>query len=186
MALPFTAPECFFAVIIVFALIGLQRGWRREVVLLAFAGVALLFFAFLNGGPGLAHFIFVRLPVIFADALGQSAPKVNNEPSPQIGQITALIGFAVLLIIGYLVGNRVMGKAASPGDRILGGFFAVFTGLVVVFFLNNFVSKNQGGSLFTLAVVTPNPSQFIVVFFLIAVVLLVVGLVAANVRKKKS
>src|SRR2546425_12464701 len=105
MALPFTAPECFFAVIIVFALIGLQRGWRREVVLLAFVGVGLLFFSFLNGGPGLAHFIFVRVPVIFADALGQPAPTANNEPSIQIGQITALVAFAVLLLIGYFVGD---------------------------------------------------------------------------------
>src|ERR1700736_5947388 len=125
MSLPFTAPECFFVVIIVFAVIGLQRGWRREVISLAFVLVGLLFLVTLNGGPGLAHFIFVRAPVIIADVFGQPAPKPNNEPSAQIGQITTLVTFFVILVLGYFVGSKVMGKADTPAAHILGVIPAV-------------------------------------------------------------
>jgi drug/metabolite transporter (DMT)-like permease len=184
MSLPFTATQCFFAAIIVFALIGLQRGWRREVVSLAFILVGLLFLLTFNLGQGIAHFIFVRAPVLIADIFGQPVGKLNNEPSAQIVQLTTLITFVVILVLGYLIGNKVMPKAVTPADRILGVIPAVISGFAVVFFINSYFSRTQNGSsLFTLAVETPNPSQYIVVIFVIAVVAVIIGLVAASVKK---
>src|SRR2546428_5625392 len=183
MSLPFTALQCFTVTIIVFMVIGLLRGWRREVISLAFVLVGLLFLFVISGGQGLAHFIFVKMPVVIADILGQ--PKPNPaEPSAQIVQITTLVSFVVILALGYLIGNKVMPKPTTPAERILGVIPAVITGFSVIFFMNNFLSRNQGGnSLFTLAVETPNPSQYVVVIFAIAVVAVVIGLVAASVKK---
>lgn len=42
MSLPFTDQQCFFIAIVIFAVIGFQRGWRREVVSLAFILLAVL------------------------------------------------------------------------------------------------------------------------------------------------
>src|ERR1700730_16164203 len=96
MSLPFTAPQCFFVGIIVFALIGLQRGWRREVISLAFVLVGLLFLVTLNGGQGLANFIFLKIPVIIGDVFSQPAAK-TTAPSASLIQLTTLIAFFVIL-----------------------------------------------------------------------------------------
>jgi hypothetical protein len=183
MTLPFTPQECFFAAIIVFAVIGLQRGWRREVISLAFVLAGLVFLLLFNLGQGIAYFIFVRIPVIIADVLGQPAAKTTT-PSASVTQLTTIVTFFAILALGYLVGNRTMPKASSPADRVLGIIPAIITGFVVIFFVNRFFSTNQNGtSLFTLAVETPNPSQYIVVIFVIAVVAVVVGLIAASAKK---
>jgi hypothetical protein len=63
MTFQLTAPQCFFLVILTFAIIGFQRGWRRELVSLGFSLAAVLFL-YLGGGNGLAQFLFLRLPVI--------------------------------------------------------------------------------------------------------------------------
>jgi hypothetical protein len=178
--LPFTAPECFFAVIIVFALIGLQQGLRRVLVLLVFALAGLVFLVLINGGPGLAHFVFVRAPVIVADIFGQPAPN-NSEPSLQVQQITTVVAFVVILILGYIVGNRMMPKPATPADRIFGLIPGVATGFVVILFINRFFS-----TLFTVAFETPNASQYFVWFIVIAVIALVAGLIMASVKKAKK
>jgi len=177
MTLPFTAPECFFAVIIVFAVIGLNRGGRREVVSLVFALAGFVFLVVLNGGPALASFIFQRVPVIIAYIFGQSAPATSS-PTLQEVQITTVVAFFVILALGYLIGNRAMSKPATPADRIFGLIPGVATGFVVILFINHFFS-----TLFTLAFQTPNPSEYFVVLVVIAVVALVVGLIAKSMKK---
>jgi len=183
MTLPFTPQECFFAAIIVFAIIGLQRGWRREIITLAFVLAGLLFLVTFGLGKGIADFIFLRIPVIIADLLGQPVAK-TSAPSASVIQLTTIITFFVILALGYIVGNRAMPGAKTPADRILGIIPAIITGFAVIFFVNNYIASNQNGnSLFTLAVETPNPSNYIVVIFVIAVVAVVVGLIAASAKK---
>ena len=183
MTLPFTPQECFFAAIIVFAIIGLQRGWRREVISLAFVLAGLVFLVLFNLGQGIANFLFTRVPVIIADVLGQPAAH-TTAPSSSVVQLTTVITFFALLALGYLVGNRAMPKAATPADRVLGVIPAIITGFIVIFFVNRFFSTTQNGtSLFTLAVETPDPSKYIVVVFIIAVIAVIIGLVAASAKK---
>ncbi len=182
MSLPFTPQQCFFAAIIVFAIVGLQRGWRRELITVAFVSAGLIFLLFLNGGPGLAHFIFVRIPAIIADILGQPAPS-TSEPSLQTVQITTVLAFIAVLALSYVVGNR-MPKPATPADRIWGIGAGILTGFLVVLFINHFFNGNQGGnSLFTLAIETPDPSNYIGLLLVIAVVIVVVALIATRVKK---
>ncbi len=155
----------------------------RAILLLAFVGIGLLFFWGLNGGPGLAYFICVKAPAIFAAAVGQSAPKICT-PSTQLGQIMALIGFAVIGIIGYLVGNRWGKGNPTPSSRLMGALFGILTGLMIAFFLNNFFTRNQGGNpLFTLSVETPNPVSYIPWVLVIGAVLGAVALVAKSLKK---
>jgi hypothetical protein len=181
MTLPFTAPECFFALIIVFAIIGLIQGWMRAIFLLAFIGMGLLFFWGLNGGPGLAYFICVRAPAVIAATLGQSAPQICT-PTAQIGQIMALIGFGLMGVIGYLVGNRWGKGKPTPASRLMGALFGIITGLMVAFFLNSFFSRG-GNPLFTLSVETPNPVSYIPWVLVIGAMLGVVALVAKSLKK---
>jgi hypothetical protein len=183
MTLPFTPQECFFAAIIVFAIIGIQRGWRREIITLAFALAALVFLMLFNLGVGIADFIFLRIPVIIADILGQPAAS-TTAPSASVVQLTTIITFFVILALGYLIGNRAMPAPKAPAERILGVIPAIFTGFVVIFFVNRYFASNQNGtSLFTLAVETPNPSNYIVPIFVIAVIAVIVGLIAASAKK---
>ena len=177
MTLPFTAPECFFAIIIIFALIGLQQGLRRVLVLLVFALAGLVFLVFLNGGQGLAVFIFQRIPVIIAYVFGQPTPATST-PSPQVVQTTTVVSFFVILFLGYLIGNKVMAKASTPADRIFGLIPGVATGFVVILFINHFFT-----SLFTVAFETPNASQYFVWLVVIAIVALIIGLIMASVKK---
>ena len=183
MTLPFTPQECFFAAIIVFAIVGIQRGWRREIITLAFALGGLVFLLLFNLGQGIADFIFLRIPVIIADILGQPTAH-TTAPSTSVVQLTTIITFFVVLALGYLVGNKAMPGPKAPAERILGVIPAIITGFVVIFFVNHFFSTNQNGtSLFTLAVETPNPNNYIVAIFVIAVIAVIVGLIAASAKK---
>lgn len=182
MTLPFTPQECFFAAIIVFAIVGIQRGWRREVITLAFVVAGLILLVWFNLGQGIAYFIFVRIPVIIADILGQPAPT-TTAPSTSVVQMTTIITFFVLLALGYLVGNRAMPPAKTAADRILGVIPAAITGFIVIFFINRFFSTQSRTSLFTLAVETPNLNDYIGIIFIAAVVAVVVGLIAASGKK---
>src|SRR2546430_1761118 len=67
--------QCFFIIIFAFAVIGFIRGWRREIVSLAFTLAAVLIGA-LGGGALVAEAIFVRLPLAFQD------PNNLRPPGP--------------------------------------------------------------------------------------------------------
>src|SRR5579875_2815663 len=83
MSLLLTAPQCFFLVILIFAVVGFQRGWKRELVSLGFSLGAVLFL-YLGGGNGLAQFVFIRLPVIAQVVVSNSgkAPAPSSTTVP--------------------------------------------------------------------------------------------------------
>ncbi len=184
MSLPFTDQQCFFIAIVVFAAIGFQRGWRREVVSLAFILLAVLlvrpdssrtFGQFLSRLPATAAFLV-------SGTSQQSAPVPANG---FLGPLGSVLIFAAIAVIGYFVGNRAFpAKPSTPQERLIGIVPAIISGAFVLGFLSNFFPKNPAGqSLFTVAIQPPDPGNYVPVIFVIAVVVVVVALIAARAKK---
>src|SRR5690348_13016954 len=121
MAFLFTPQQCFIIGIAAFGLIGFWRGWRREVISLAF-GLTGGLFLLLNGGDSLAALVFVTLPVIFHVLLSSSPMATPPKPSAEAVLIVTLISFVLIVVAGYWIGNRAFpgGKTLQPADRLLG------------------------------------------------------------------
>ena len=185
MALLLSAPQCFFLAMIAFGLVGFIRGWRREVISLAFSLAAVLFLI-LNGGAGLAKFIFVRLPVIFQEVFSNTTPTTPANPTPFQVLLTTLITFAAIVVAGYLIGNRAFPaklSAGTPADRILGVIPGLVTGYFVITYITNLFASSP---VITVGVNTPTQtllSDYVPLLFIVAVVAVVVGLIASRANK---
>ncbi len=169
----------FFVAILVFGLIGYQRGWRRETVSLLFIILGLTFL-FLKGGNYLAQLLYQFL---FNQPLAQSHPRFV--------QVTTIVALVVIIGLGYLIGGRRFPKPAIPQDRTLGFFLGAFTGALVAAYLTIFPLSDTQTRVFasgTISSLNVGP-YFIanftaVLIFLIALVVVIVGLVAARTKKK--
>src|SRR5258708_14112510 len=116
-----TAPQCFFLAIIAFGVFGFQRGWRREIISLAFILTGILFLVF--GSLGVAQFVFVNLPraaqaLLSASSTSQPAPTITAR-DPRVAFSTAL-GFIVFIVLGYLLSNIGFPKPPAPPQHICG------------------------------------------------------------------
>ena len=88
MSLLFTPQQCFVIAIVAFGLIGFWRGWKREVISLAFALTGVLFLL-LNGGNALAQLVFVKMPIVIHDIFSSGpAPAVSKPDSGQVLIVT--------------------------------------------------------------------------------------------------
>lgn len=185
MSLLLTAQQCFFIVILVFAVIGFQRGWRRELVSLGCSLGAVLFL-YLGGGTGLAHFLFVNMPVVFQVIVSPSATAAQTSTGavPQTDiLLTTVITFIVIVGAGYLIGNNAFPKPTTPQERLLGILPAMVSGYFLMLYVTNVLAKS---SLLTLGVNTPNQNELgssVVVVFLIALVVIVAAVIAARAKK---
>ncbi len=180
-----TAPQCFFIAIIVFGILGLYRGWRREIISLAFVLAGVLFLILARGG--LPQFVFVNLPRAINTLLTGSAPTqpaTTVAASDPRSTLTIAVFFFAFVVVGYLVSNRAAPKAASPAEHILGVIPGVVAGYAVLNFVTNALGQT---SLYTVDVNTPNQnliSSYLLVIFIVAVVAIIAGLIAASTRKK--
>ena len=181
MSWQLNASQVFFIAILIFGVIGFVRGWRREIVSLAFTLSSVLFL-YLNGGLYLAELLFVYLPRIIMFVFTQKVPPRPPDPSAGVVLVVTFIAFVVLILLGYVIGNRAFPRPKLSSERFLGIIPAIITGFAIILapvFLGS-------GSLFTVAV---QPLQinsigdYLLVIFIVAVVALVVGLVSASVRK---
>jgi|GraSoiStandDraft_47_1057283.scaffolds.fasta_scaffold427406_1 hypothetical protein len=183
MALLLTAPQCFFIAILAFGVLGFYRGWRREVVSMAFSLAGVLFL-YLGGGKSLAEFVFVRLPVILQVVSGgTSSTKPPPPPSDVNVLATTIIAFVAIVALGYIIGNRAFPKAVTPADRFLGVIPAVVTGYALITYVTNVFAKSP---LITIGVNTPSQSligNYLLIIFMVAVVAVIAGLIAANAKK---
>jgi hypothetical protein len=181
-----TAPQCFFIAIIAFGVFGFQRGWRREMVSLAFSLTGILFLVF--GSQGLAQFVFVNLPRATSTLLTGATP--NSQPAdtlqatdPRVA-ISTGIAFVVFVALGYLVSYRVFpDKPKTPSERVWGVIPAVISGYAILTFVTNAFGKT---SLFSVNVNTPNQnliSSYLLVIFIVIVVAVIVALIAASSKK---
>lgn len=185
MALLLTAPQCFFIAIIAFGVLGFYRGWRREVVSMAFSLAGVLFL-YLGGGKSLADFVFERLPVILQVVSGGTSTSSTKSPTPPSDVnvlATTIIAFVAIVALGYIIGNRAFPKAVTPADRFLGVIPAVVTGYALITYVTNVFAKSP---LITIGVNTPSQSlvgNYLLIIFMVAVVAVIAGLIAANAKK---
>lgn len=185
MVVQMTAPQCFFLVILAFAVVGFQRGWKRELVSLGFSLGAVLFL-YLGGGNGLAQFVFIRLPVIAGVVVSNSgkAPPPSTTPVPAADiLITTIVTFVVIIGAGYLIGNKAFPKPASPPERLLGILPAIVSGYFLMLYVTTVLTKT---SLITFGVNTPSQGvvgNYMLIIFIIAVVVVVAALIATSAKK---
>ncbi len=184
MSLPFTDQQCFFVAILVFAVAGFQRGWRRELVSLVF--ILLAVFLVRPDSSKTFSQVVSRVPSTFSflvtgTAQGGGGGAVSGG---FLGPLGSLLIFLVIVAIGYVVGNKAFGRPTTPQERFIGIIPAIVSGAFVLAFLSNFFPKDAAGrSLFTVAVQPPDPGNYLPVLFVIAVVALVVALIAARTKK---
>lgn len=183
MSLPFTEQQCFFVAILAFVVIGFQRGWRRELVSLVFVLLA-VFLIHPDTSRSIADFL-ARLPAVLVYLVGGNAtpPTATAESvSSFLGPWGTLLVFAVVVVVGYIVGNRVFPRPSTPHERFIGIVPAIISGAFILAYLSSLLPKSQG-NLVTVAVQAPDPANYVPVIFAIAIVALVIALVAARTKK---
>ncbi|HVB61836.1 MAG TPA: hypothetical protein VNE61_11625 [Ktedonobacteraceae bacterium] len=180
-----TAPQVFFIVIIAFGLLGIYRGWRREIISLVFILAGVLFLVLAR--DGLPQFVFVNLPRAVSTLLSGAAP---SQPASTIpagdprSTLTLVLFFLAFVVVGYLVSLRAAPKATTSAEHILGVIPGVVGGYAILSFVTNALGKTP---LFSLDVSTPNQnliSSYLLVIFIVAVVAIIAGLIAASGKKK--
>lgn len=188
MSLSLTAPQCFFIVILIFAVVGFQRGWKRELVSLGFSLGAVLFL-YLGGGNGMAQFVFNRLPVIAQLVVGGSGGATHtssNTVPPNEILITTVVTFIIIIGAGYLIGNKAFPRPNTPAERLLGILPAIVSGYFLMLYVTNVLTKS---SLITFGVATPTQGavgNYMLIIFLVAVVVVVAALIATSAKKSSG
>ncbi len=187
-SLPFTASQCFFVAILVFIIVGFQRGWRRELITLVFVLLAVILIRPSSDGGVIAG-LFARIPALFSylftgsTETGSTGSAISNNFFSPWG---TLLIFAIVVAIGYIVGNRAFPKPTTPTERFIGIVPALLSGAFILGYLTtgNFFAKNsQGQSFFSVVVQPPDPTNYVPILFVIALVSVVVGLIAGRAKK---
>jgi drug/metabolite transporter (DMT)-like permease len=180
-----TSLQCFFIAIIAFGVIGFQRGWRREIITLAFTLTGILFLSF--GSQALTEFVYIKLPrAINTLTTGQPNPL----PAPTIATndpkiaITAAIAFLIFIALGYIVSLRVAPKPSGTPERI----FGIIPGIVMGYAILQFISiALNNSSLYSVNVVPPT-SSFVgnnwLIVFVIIVGVVILALISVNAKKR--
>ena len=185
-SLPFTAQQCFFVAILVFVIVGFQRGWRRELITLIFVLLAVVL---IRPGNNIITSLFNRL----LSALGYLATGSTGSSTAIstnfLGAWGTMLAFALVVALGYVVGNRVFPKPTNPADRIIGVVPSIISGAFILFYLtsgNFFAKDTQGQSFFSIVVQPPDPTRYVPVIFVIAIIAAIVGLIMASRAKKPA
>jgi len=174
--------QCFFIVILAFVLMGFMRGWRREIVSLAFTLAAVLIAA-LGGGYLVAEAIFVRLPLALQDPHNLHAPA---PPSALEVTIITVVTLIVLIALGYLIGNRAFPRPTTLAERVWGIVPAITAGVAVYVMLSRLSNTLNKDVMFTFAVPNPSPGMignYLLLIFIVLVVLVIIGLVTSSAKK---
>lgn len=177
------ASQCFFLVVLVFAVLGFMRGWRREILSLVFTLAAVLIIG-LGGGAAVAQAVFVRLPLAFQDPNNLQKPPAPNSVETAIVTVLTLV---VIIVIGYLVGNKVFPKPSAPAERVWGVIPGIIAGLAVysiIGMMAPYLTKGSQGFSFFI----PAPSQNVIgnsllLIFVVLIVLVIIGLITSNTKK---
>jgi drug/metabolite transporter (DMT)-like permease len=184
-SLPFTDQQCFFVAIFVFIILGFQRGWRRELISLVF--ILLGVFLVNSGNFKTVSSFLTRIPNMIGFLITGSQTSANPVIQPVanvLGPWGPLLLFAAIVVVGYLVGNKAFPKPATPSDRFLGIIPAIISGAFVLVYLGSFFPKDATGhTVFSVAVQSPDPANYISVIIVIAIVAVVVALIAARAKK---
>jgi len=174
-----TAQEYLFFIILITGLIGFLRGWRREIVSLAFLLAAILFLA-VGGGTWVADLLFVRIPFAFGNGT-----RIPPAPSANMITLTTIITFLAIVAVGYFIGNRAFPKPTLPFDRIMGIIPGIIAGVAIYTLIAN---TPVAALLKSISIKASSPDQGVVgssllLLFLIVVAVVVIGLISASAKK---
>ncbi len=175
--------QFYLIVIAIFAIFGFARGWRREVISMAFI-VPTILFLYVGGGNGLASFFLQRIPYgtnfLTGGAVGPKA--LPPPPGPNQVLVVSVIALLVAIALGFLVGNRIK-PTGTPTERFLGIIPGLVEGIAIVAMIGHLFASNPQ---ITVGTATPNPNNLgngFLVIFLIAIAALIIGLLASRVGK---
>lgn len=186
MYLPVTDQQCFFIALLAFVIVGLVRGWRRELVSLVFVLLA-VFFIRANTSASFADALN-RIPAMLGFLFG--SPQVGQtgvSPAPGVAApFWSLIMFVAVVALGYYVGNRAFPKPTAPHERFIGIVPAVISGAFVMGYLSNYFAQQNGQPRFTVAVPAPDPTNYVLIIFVVSIVAVVVAWIVARTRKAAS
>ena len=185
MVLPLTSQQCFFITILAFIVMGFTRGWRREVMTLVFVLLAVVLIHpdtsdALNG--------FLSRLGNFISYLSGSGGQLNAPPSsPGISFLAVhsghwsflcLLFFWVSMLAAGSFPHRILPMNASSGlSRRLSLARLLF------FYLSSYAKSNGGSANLQVQVAPPDPSTFVPVIFVLALIALVIGLIASRFKK---
>src|SRR5260370_8771954 len=149
--------QFYLIVIAIFAIIGFARGWRRELISMAFIVPSVLFL-YVGGGDGLAGFFLQRIPYgtnFLTD--GAVGPKtLPPPPGPNQVLVVAIIALIVAIVLGFLVANRAFKPTGTPPERLLG----IFPGLVKAIATSSMIGRRLARSpKLTAGTAAPNPTN---------------------------
>jgi len=177
----FTVQEALFLLsIIIFGVLGYQRGWQREIVSLLFIILGVGFLN-LNGGTYLSRLLYQFLE-------GKSiSDKDLLRSHPNVWLFVTVASLVVIITVGYIISSR----SPKPKDgqaRTLGLIPGLITGAVIGAELTYYLLPSSGKSVITTGTILLNLNFLInptvLLIFVIAVVVVVIGLMA--IRPKKS
>jgi MFS family permease len=185
----FTVQDALFlAAIVIFGLIGFDRGWRYELIALLFILLA-LGFLFLNGGVYLAQLLS---PFLLDMGLTKGQLIIFHR------RFVLTITYIALVLIaglGYFIVPRwfpSVVKVSSVFERTLGFLLGAIIGAVVAAYVTTFLFPDTQTSVITRVIIEPlklGPyliANFTaVVIFLIALVVVIIGLVTLRIPKWK-
>jgi uncharacterized membrane protein required for colicin V production len=175
--------QFYLIVIAIFAIIGFARGWRREVISMAFI-VPTVLFLYAGGGNGLAGFFLQRIPYGTNFLTGGAVGPKSLPPAPVANQVlvVSVITLIAAIALGFLVGNRIKPEG-TPTERFIGIIPGLVEGVAIVTMIGRLFASNPQ---ITVGTATPNPNNLgngFLVIFLIAVAALIIGLLARRVGK---
>jgi len=170
-----SAGQCFLIAVVFFALIGLLRGWLREIITTAIILGSVLFLS-LGGAQYLSHLFTQSLPGAFSYVVSGSvspAPSSTTAFNPTI----TLIIFGVLAALGYIIGHLFGRPPTQVGHRLAGTIPGTVNGLALAAYGANLFSQLSKTSAPTLSVVGVTPSVANQYYPLIFVVAIIVALI---------
>ncbi len=184
MTLPLNSQQCFFITMLVFIVVGFIRGWRREIMSLVFILIAVVLIHpdtsdALNG--------FLGSIGNFVAYLSGSAPLNSAPSSPGLsflgGPFWSLVIFVLIVALGFYVGNRVFPQPTSAHEQFLGVIPGIISGAFILFYLSSYAKSTGGSANLQVQIAPPDPTTFVPVIFVLALIALVVGLIASRFKK---
>ncbi|GCE14107.1 hypothetical protein [Tengunoibacter tsumagoiensis] len=178
--------QCFFVAILAFIVVGFQRGWRRELVSLVFTLLA-VFLIHPETSKSFGEFLG-RLPGLFGYLTNQPTNVDSSQPANFFGgYIGSLIIFSFIVALGYYIGNKVFPRPITAQERFIGIVPAIIAGSFILNYLNNYFPKNAAGQpSITLNLEKVDPSNYIPIIFVIAIVAILIAWIAARAKKASA
>ena len=124
--------QFYLIIIAIFAIVGFARGWRREVISMAFI-VPTVLFLYVGGGNGLASFFVQRIPYGTNFLTGGAVGPKTLPPAPTQNQVlvVSVITLIVAIALGFLVGNRIKPEG-TPTERFIGIIPGLVEGVAII------------------------------------------------------